>query len=192
MNAQYKRRNPEKLKFFFYALIFIILFAVAAVFVKYRFLSDQEEFINVIKDHASVSMAKVQHTATKDGAKEWSLKADSVNYFQNNKEALFKDINVVFFDKGEPGAVLTADKGHLDTGTNDITATGHVKVVRDDFTLESATLDFKHNDRIIRSKVPVKLYRKDSTITADSMSMDLNTNITRMKGHVKGTFSDNP
>lgn len=189
MNAQYKRRNPEKLKFFLYVLIIMMVLAVAAVFIKYRFLSDKEELLNVIKDQASVSMAKVQHTATKDGAKEWSLKAVSVNYFQNNKEALFKDINILFFDKGIPGAVLTAQKGHLNTETNDIVASGHVRVVHDEFTLETETLDFKQGDRVIRSKVPVKLVREGSTITADSMNMDLNTNVTKMKGHVEGTFT---
>lgn len=189
MNAQYKRRNPEKLKFFLYFLIFMIVFAVVAVFVKYRFLSDKEEVLNVIKNQASVSMAKVEHSATKDGVKEWNLKAVSVNYFQNNKEALFKDINVLFFDKGIPGAVLTAKKGHLNTETNDIVASGDVRVVHDEFTLESESLDFKNGERIIRSKVPVKLFKEGSTITADSMNMDLNTNITKMKGHVEGTFT---
>lgn len=190
MNTRHKRRNPEKLKFFLYALIFIILFAVASVFIKYRFRSDKEEYVSPLKDKASVSMAKVEHTATKDGTKDWSLKAKSVNYFQNNKEALFKDINVVFFDKGEPGAVLTARKGHLNTETNDIVASGDVRVVHDEFTLETESLDFKNGRRVIQTSVPVKIVREESTITADSMNMDLTTNITKMKGRVRGTFID--
>ena len=190
MTVQHKRRNPEKLKFFFYALIFIIITGVVVVFVKYRFQSDKEEIVTDIKDKASVSMAKVEHTATKDGTKDWSLKAKSVNYFQNNKEALFKDIHVVFFHKGEPGAVLTADQGHLNTETNDIVASGHVRVVHDEFTLETDTLDFRNDTRIIATKVPVKIVRDDSTLTANSMTMDLNTTVTKMKGRVRGTFVD--
>lgn len=188
MKVQHKHRDHEKLKFFFYALIFVIIAGVTVIFVKYRFETDKEEIIAEIKDKASVTMAKVEHTATRDGAKDWSLKAKSVNYFQNNKEALFKDINVLFFHKGEPGAVLTADRGNLNTETNDMEASGNVKVVHDEFVLETETLDFRNDNRYIETNVPVKIIREDATITANSMVMDIDNNFLKMKGKVRGTF----
>ena len=190
MNTKHKRHNPEKLKFFLYALIFLIIVAVVAVFINYRFFASKDDLLTMLKSKATVSLDKVEHTATKNGVKEWGLKAESVNYYQNKNEAIFKNINLVFFDKNKPSATLTAKKGHLNTETNDIVATGHVFVVHDKLTLETETLDFNNKKRIISSDVPVKLVREESQVTADSMHMDLNTNITTLKGNVKGTFID--
>ena len=132
----------------------------------------------------------MDHTAIKAGVKQWSLKAETVNYYQDDNLALFKVLTLVMFSEDRLPTTLTSDTGKMNTETNDISAFGHVVVVNGPYTLESETLHYKDKDRTITSPVPVRVTNGESVITADRMTMDMNTTVTVFEGHVKGVFRE--
>jgi LPS export ABC transporter protein LptC len=189
MISPVKRHNPAKINFFLFFIIASICLSVVAVFVNYRYLSEKDTLLSVLNTKATLSLDKVDHIQTKAGVKQWRLKAGSVNYFQNTNKAIFTDLNLVVYSKDNTPTTMTAKNGQLNTETNDITATGDVRVVNGDFSFETETLNYNNKERILSANVPVKFLKDKSQITADTVSLDLNTNITTLKGNVKGTFS---
>lgn len=184
-----KNTHPEKIKFIFYFLIALIFLFVVAIFINYRFISGRFSIFSSLDNKATLSLDRVNHTASKGGVKQWSLKAATVNYFQDSNQALFQSLTLVLFSENRLPTTLTSDQGQLDTQTNNITATGHVVVINGPYTLKTETLHYKEKERILTAPVPVTITKETSHITADRMTMDMNTSITIMEGHVKGVFS---
>ncbi|MDA8403257.1 MAG: LPS export ABC transporter periplasmic protein LptC [Desulfobacteraceae bacterium] len=189
MISPLKKRNPAKIKFFLYFIIATICLSVVAVFVNYRYLSGKDPFFSILTNKATLSLNNVDHTQTKAGVKQCRLKAGTVNYFQDTNKAIFTDLNVIVYSKDNSPTTITAKNGQLNTATNDITATGNVRVVNGDFSFETETLNYNSKERILSADVPVKFLKDKSQITANTVSIDLNTNIMTLKGNVKGTFS---
>lgn len=184
--------NPEKIKFIFYGLIVLIFLFVLFVFLNYRFFPDDQDASISMKDKASLSLDQVDHTATKDGLRQWSLKAMTANFYKDRNEAVFKTLTLVFYPEGKgTPATLTADQGELNTETNDISTSGNVIVVNGPYTLETETLHYNNKSRILTAPVPVTIKNALSQISADRMTMDLNTSTTFMEGHVKGVIREN-
>lgn len=180
--------NPAKLKFVFYVLTVLIILLVIGIFVRYRFLPGSPPAGSSFDQKATVSLDRVDHTATKAGIKQWSLKAATVNYYQDDNLALLDELTVVMFSEGRPPTTLTSDTGKMNTETNDISAFGHVVVTNGPYTLTTETLHYQDKDRIITAPVPVRVSDDESVITADRMTQDMNTMITEFEGHVKGVF----
>lgn len=183
------KANPEKIKFLFYFLIALIFLVVVIIFVNYRLQSGRFALFSSADNQATLSLDQVNHTASKAGVKQWSLKAETVNYYQERNEALFKVLTLVFFSENNLPTTLTSDRGKMDTTTQDISAFGHVVVANGPYTLKTETLHYTNKQRVVTSPVPVTITNETSRLTADRMTMDMNTSITILEGHVKGVFS---
>ncbi|MGD9236198.1 MAG: LPS export ABC transporter periplasmic protein LptC, partial [Desulfobacterales bacterium] len=57
---------------------------------------------------ATLSVNKIQQTATRDGIKEWSLEAGSGHYLDKTRQLLLKDVKVTFFLKDRSEIILIA------------------------------------------------------------------------------------
>ena len=182
------KNNPEKLKFFLYAVIILVFVAIVAVFINYRYFGAVGEFLPFSEGKPTLSLDKVRHVATKDGVKQWSLKAAVVNYYQGKNRAVFEDLTVLLFSEENDETTLTARTGELDTETNDITATGDVEVVNGAYVLKSEELHYNDKNRVVRSFVPVEIINEGSVLTADKMESNLDSGITIFEGNVKGTL----
>lgn len=182
--------NPAKFKFIFYVLIALIILLVIGTFLRYRILSGVSSPGSSSDPNATASLDQVDHTAMKEGVKQWSLKAETVNYYQDDNLALFDVLTLVMFSENRPPTTLTSDTGKMNTETNDIWAFGHVVVVNGPYTLESESLHYNDKDRIITSPVPVRVTNEGSKITADTMTMNMDTTVTVFEGHVKGVFRE--
>lgn len=180
--------NPVKIQFIFYVIIALIFFIVVGVFINYRFFSDKTLLNSTMDKDATLSLDQVDHTATKGGVKQWSLKAKTVNYYQDENKALFNELHLVLFSKNRPPATLTSDTGKMNTETNDVSAFGHVVVIQGPYTLKTETLHYQDKEKFITAPVPVDVSNGESRITADRMTVDMNTNIAVFEGHVKGVF----
>lgn len=183
-----QRNNPEKIKFFLYLVIALIFIVLAAVFINYRYFSDNDAYLDSSGERPTISLDTVYHLATKEGVKQWSLKASVVNYYQSKNEAVFKELSVRLFSDKNDETTLTGLTGRLDTEKNDIVVSGNVVAVNGDYILNSEELHFNNEKRIVSSLVPVKIMTGDSWITADTMEANLNTGITILKGKVEGVF----
>ena len=181
----------KKLKIFLSSLIFLTFGIIVFVFVQYRhILETSERPVFVDQNNANISVGRAHQTATRNGIKEWSLDAASADYLDKDSKAVFKDLSVTFYLKDETMVYITANQGILKTDSNDMEIYGNVVVRNNDYKLKCESLYYKHDRRIIFSKVPVNLKGNSFELVADSMSLDLNTDKALFEGKVKGTFSE--
>ena len=181
--------NPKKLKLILLSVILIALGATIVVFVSHRRVLDKEEnIVSSVQSKANISIGKAHQTATRNGIKEWSLDAASVNYIVKKNQAIFLDVSVIFYLKDKTEVYLTANKGILNTDSNNMELFGNVVVKNAKYRLKTENLHYKHDKRVISSKVPVIITGAAFDFAADSMSINLNTNNTMLEGKVEGTI----
>lgn len=181
--------NPKKLKLILLSVILIALGATIVVFVSHRRVLDKEEnIVSSVQSKANISIGKAHQTATRNGIKEWSLDAASVNYIVKRNQAIFLDVSVIFYLKDKTEVYLTANKGILNTDSNNMELFGNVVVKNAKYRLKTENLHYKHDKRVISSKVPVIITGAAFDFAADSMSINLNTNNTMLEGKVEGTI----
>jgi lipopolysaccharide export system protein LptC len=186
-----KNMYQKKLKVFLISLIFLTFGVILLVFLQYRqVLEKNDSPVSIGKSDANIIIGKAHQTATRNGIKEWSLDAASVDYIDKNSKAVFKDLSVTFYLKDGTMVYITANQGILKTDSNDMEIYGNVVVRNKDYKLKCENLYYEHDKRIIFSKTPVNLTGDSLELVADSMSLDLNTEKASFEGKVKGTFSE--
>ncbi len=187
-----KHKNPKKLKLFLLAFIVIALTVLIAVFINYRrILENPEKFISSLPVDANLSIGKIHQTSTKNGLKEFTLDAASAYYTASNKVVILNDLSVTFFLKNNQKVYLTANKGILETDSKDIEVTGNVVMKNENSNLFTEKIQYKHSRHLLLSRLPVRIIGNAYQLTADRMSLDLNTNKTVFEGRVEGAFSEN-
>ncbi len=185
-----KNTHQKKLKFFLISIIFLTFGVILTVFLQYRHVLEKNDtLVSIVQSKANVSIGSAHQTATQNGRKEWSLDAASADYMDKKKQAIFKDLSVIFFLKDKTEVYLTANRGILKTDSNDMEIHGNVVVKNTSYKLRCENLYYAHKKRIIFSKVPVNITGDSFELAADSMSLNLNTNRTLFEGKVKGVFS---
>ena len=153
-------------------------------------LGKEKNIVSDIRNNANISIGKAHQTATRNGIKEWNLDAASVNYMVKKNQAIFQDLSITFYLKNKTEVYLTANKGILKIDSNDMEILGNVVVKNSIYRLKTENLFYRHNQRIIFSKVPVKVSGAAFNLVADSMSLNLNTNKTMFEGKVQGTLRE--
>jgi LPS export ABC transporter protein LptC len=186
-----KNHHHKKLKLILLSVILTALGVTLAVFVTQRnFLEKKEDIVSDIRSNANISIGKAHQTAIRNGITEWNLEASSVNYMVNKNQAVFQDLFLTFYLKDKSQVYLTANKGILNTDSNDMEILGNVVVKSATYRLKTENLFYRHNRRIIFSKVPVTVTGDAFDLAADSMSLNLNTNKTMFEGKVQGTLRE--
>jgi LPS export ABC transporter protein LptC len=186
-----KNHNHKKLKLILLSVILVAFGVILAVFISHRHVIEKEEdVVSGIRSKANISIGKAHQTAIKNGIKEWNLDASSVNYMVDKNQAIFQDLSITFYLKDKSQVYLTANKGILNIDSNDMEIFGNVVVKNSTYRLKTENLFYRHNRRIIFSKVPVKVSGVAFDLAADSMSLNLNTNKTIFEGKVEGTLHE--
>jgi len=181
----------KKLKILILAAAVAILGVLVAAYVGFRQLvSNPEKLIATIAEDAKLSLGKIQQTATRDGKTEWRLDAASAHYLEAENQVQLNDLTVTFYMESGQEVQLSASEGLLNTESNDIQVSGDVKIQNEAYTLNTTTLQYLHEQRIIFSNAPVVIKRKiGGLLTADALKLDLNINRLLLEGNVKGEFS---
>lgn len=189
MTTVYKK--PKKLKFILLATIVIALSAVIAIYIQFR------PDANVVKQEvesdepdATLSVNKIQQTATRDGKKEWSLEASSGHYLDKTRQLLLKDVKVTFFLKDKSEITLLADQGTLSTDTSNIEVSGNVVLKNNEYKLLTENLNYVHDQRVLYSKTPVKISGASAELAARSLSFELDAKRLTLEGGVATTIDE--
>ena len=192
MSAWRPRKNPKRVKLFLIAVVLIMVSLVIIVYVGFRQISDTPTMImSNIKKGADMSIGKIHQTSTRDGKKEWTLEASSAHYMDSKNHLILKDLSVTFFLKDNQKVYLTADKGKLNTKTNNIDVSGNVIITKDAYVITTDKMIYKHKNRLIFSRDPVFISGNSGKIKADTAAFDLQTNKITLEGKVEGTFKEN-
>lgn len=183
-------RKKTPLKLFLVIGILVSAAVIVYIFMGYRrMINNPEKLISMARDGASVSLEKFRQTATRNGVKEWYLDADSAKYIDKNRQALFENLSMVFYLANEKKISLSADKGVLQTESNNIDVTGNVVVSDGKYRLATDNLSYNYAQRELVSQTPVKITGDALHLTADSVVYSLNNNKTYFKGNVRGSIS---
>ena len=168
----------------------VLMFGLlVAVFIKYREFSDNPaKLVDAIPEGTDIAIGQIRHTSVKDGRKEWSLEAASASYSDDTKEALFNDVQVIFFLENNREAVVKGRQGRLRTDTNNITITGDVTVEEADYKLAAQEIRYDNGRRKIDIPVPVTITGRGIELHADRMTVDLSSETALLKGAVNGVF----
>ncbi len=166
--------------------------ALAGFFALHRYvLSKPEVLVTALDDKAQLALQKIHQTATRGGITEWSLDADSARYLDESKQLLLENLAVEFFMDDGTRMLLTADRGTLQTDTNNIAVRENVHVTKEDMALRTEALDYDHQKRLLTSQTDVRITSSGSEITAETFSYDLNTRQAVLDGNVRGVFLEN-
>jgi LPS export ABC transporter protein LptC len=182
----------KKLSIFLLIVILIAIGTIVAIFIGYRRVSSAPEMLlSSIQDGADLSLGKIRQTSTREGRKEWSLEAGSADYIEADKKAVLKDIFITYYLEDNREVYLEADQGILHTATNDIEFSGNVVIRNDDYRLKTERLNYRNNERLILTDLPVHISGADAEISANSMRYDLKNNQVALNGNVSTSISRN-
>lgn len=143
-----------------------------------------------IDTKAALKLNVLKQISKKNGIKEWELKAGSATLLKDENKAVLIDVSVFFFTKDNKKVRLTSKEGVLHTKMHDMTFSDNVVVTYETSVLRTDKLHYNKKEHIIYSNTHVRLEKENSVIEADSMTTRLNENMTILKGHVKGNFSE--
>jgi LPS export ABC transporter protein LptC len=166
--------------------------SVVALFVmhQHKAPSGQSGGAGVIEQKATISLDGVHHTAIKNGAKDWSLEAESADYRLEDSEAVFKTLHVTFYSKEGDGVFLSADSGIWHTESNDLDVIGHVMIKNRQYAVQAEKLRYIHERRILTSLTPVNITGEALKISADKMEYNLDGNLIHLNGNVIGMIGE--
>ena len=165
--------------------------AVIAIYIQFR--SDAnvvEPVVESDKPDATLSLNKIQQTATRDGKKEWSLEASSGHYLDKTRQLLLKDVEVTFFLKDGSEIILIADQGTLNTDTSNMEVSGNVVLKNDEYRMSTEHLSYVHDQRVLYSKAPIRISGASAELTAESLSFDLDAKRLTLEGRVATTIDE--
>ena len=182
----------RRLKWGLYLIMILATGVIMAIFIGYRFLSKHPELLlPLVEQSADLSIGRVHQTSTQNGIPQWTLDAKSARFFEERKETVFEAPEIIFHAKNNQKVYLNADQGILDMNTNDMLIKGNVTVNNDDYTLKALSLSYNNKMQRIIADTPVKISGKSVSLTANSMSVNLETGKTVFKGKVEGIFRGN-
>jgi LPS export ABC transporter protein LptC len=141
---------------------------------------------------ALMALSKVHQIATKDGAVQWELDAESAELEANTGRMVLESPNVKFYLDDGQKVHLTARRGILFTDNNNINVQGNVRVVNDRYTLVAETLDYDHAQRRLYTEKPVTIMGRAFDLSSAGLTYDLNTNQAQFDGDVKGIVHEKP
>lgn len=163
---------------------------LVTVFLQLR--SDQEGALPIPMPavNALMTLAKVHQTATKDGKVQWELDAESAQLEANGGRMILTAPVVEFYMEDGTKVNLTAEKGILHTGSNDMEVTGNVRLHNDRYTLLTEALIYQHKQRMLKSDAPVHIKSAAMALRADKMTYNLDENLAKFIGKVEGNLND--
>jgi LPS export ABC transporter protein LptC len=184
--------KSKKLKYLLLSIVLIAVGVVIVVYMGYRRLSQAPELIvSALQDGADMSIGRIHQTATRDGKREWSLEAASAHYMEDEKQVILNELSVTFYLDDGDEVYLTAERGVLNTGSNDIEVSGNIIIKKDTYQMTTEKLNYENKRRLIFTQSPVLLTGEDARVSANSASVDLNTKTIILKGNVESTISEN-
>jgi len=183
-------KKTKKLSLVLLAVILVAVSTIVIVFIGYRQVSQAPELLlSSIQEGANLSLGKIRQTATRDGKKEWSLVAESANYMEAQNKVELKKLAVIYFLKDNREVYLEADRGILQTATNDIEFFGNVVISNDEYRMKTEHLSYEHEKRFIFCKKPVRIWGEGTELTAESATYDLKADKVLLKGNVLAKIS---
>ncbi|MCP4691445.1 MAG: LPS export ABC transporter periplasmic protein LptC [Desulfobacterales bacterium] len=154
-----------------------------------REVESRKGLLEATRDSVDHAIRKTRQMATRDGKKEWDLAAGSIRYVGGENQAICEDLEMVYYTRDQGRLFLTASQGIWQTDSNDLDLSGEVVVKNEDYRLETTKLLYRHEKRTMFTTTPVTISGPSAHLTADAMTVDLETKKALLKGNVKGRLN---
>jgi LPS export ABC transporter protein LptC len=178
------------IKYLVIGLLLIIAATVALRWVQSRRRQSQPLAAPVEKaSDALMTLMGIHQTATKEGNVQWELDADSAQMEADNGRMILIEPKVDFIMRDGGKVHLTARKGVLDTRNNDMAARGKVRLRNDQYELETESLKYQHEARLLNCQTPVRIIGPAFDLRADRMTYNLEENRAYFDGRVEGNLN---
>lgn len=132
----------------------------------------------------------VEHYLTTEGVRRALLRADTMYLYRDSAEVGVRQVHLDLFNRrGRKTAVVTAERGRLDTRTESMVARGNVVVVttEGDRRIETEVLHFSPRRNLIWSDTATTFYKPGSIIHGTGFTSDPGLNNVEIQ-HPTGEF----
>lgn len=156
------------------AVVILLLTGILAFSVARNFRGGgPEEVIETLPKNVDLALRRISYTETRNGVKRWAMQADSAAFSADAAMTSVENINMTFYeDNGREAATLTAASGGVATDSGLVTLTGGVEVKSPrGYTIHTEQLEYRKNEDLIRSDVPVRIESAWMTLSARAMRM---------------------
>lgn len=132
-------------------------------------------------------------TLTTEGRKDAVIYADTLINFEDRDSTIAEVVKVDFYDEnGDYRSTLTSDEGLVRQKTQEFQVWGNVVVENDTARLETESLHYDPNSRLITTDDFVKFRRGHDLLTGYGMVADNRLENVKILKDVKGEFIDVP
>jgi LPS export ABC transporter protein LptC len=161
---------------------------VAGLVAHYYGAKSREPSVSVLPKDEDVTLEKIHHVAIRNGAKEWTLDAESAGYAEAEKRTALSQIAATFFLQDGRTIHLTSHKGVLMMDTKDMEVTGDVVARSGPYALNTERLVYDHDKRAISTDTPVVVKGEGVNLRGKRMVFSLRTERALLTGDVEAVF----
>lgn len=116
-----------------------------------------------------------QAFGTRGQVREWKALAEKAEVYNERHLAVAQNLQLDYYQKGKVISVLKADRGEIDTETQNVMAEGNVVLRADNgVVLKTSQLAWDHSKEQIHTQKAVRVYRKDTVMTGIGLISDRN------------------
>lgn len=145
----------------------------------------------IIQAEADLVLQEVDYTETREGRRQWNLKADSAAYDQETGETLAQNVRMTFFDKAEQDQFfLTANEGRMEEKTGQIEVWGQVVIQsRSGEELRTERLAYDSRQEVASTDQPVDIRMSGKRVNGVGMIYDLNQDRIQLNKQVRALLT---
>ena len=186
------KTNSQKINLLIIGFIILLISGILFIFVNHRSIQKKNNPPPPPeKTEASLTIKNFHHIATENGIKRWTLEAASASLYSQENIIKLNDISAVFFINDSQHVTLKANKGVLNSKTNNMDLSGNIVADMPPYTLTTESLSYGHQLRIIHANAPVIITGASMMLKADTMTYGINTDNIKCDGNVEGSFIGN-
>lgn len=181
--------RSNRINIFIISLILLLIISIVVVFIRHRGV--QKNSVSPLPpetSEATLTIKNFHHEATENGEKKWTLEASSASLFAQQNMAQLTDISIIFSMKKGDALSIHAEKGVLNTKTNDMTVTGNIIAEIPPYSLTTESLNYQHGSRMIYVNEPVEIIGQSMTLKAGALTYNIATGVLTCEIHVEGSF----
>lgn len=125
------------------------------------------------------------------GERLYTLKAETAYVYDSEQQVEVVRPEVLFYDvDANVHAILVADRGAIQSRTNDLVARGHVNVLTEDSTkLWTDSLSWNNNTKLVRTDAPVEIETPKGRVSGIGLVSDAGLSRIEIQSEVRGSSS---
>jgi LPS export ABC transporter protein LptC len=140
-----------------------------------------------------ISMEGFRLAQTEKGRVTWRMSASMTELFEN-KEALMKDIEIMFLNPDGRNVALIGENGVMDTTSGNATIRRGVREVRvvtsDGYLMTTNSLFWKADERLVRTPDPFKVLGKEIYLEGKGFSAEVDMRKVVVDKNVKAVLQE--